>query len=113
VNGDSIYNGALDKRVGYGGYARHGEAFVRTGVRTPRSLIFMAFAAEESGCSASTAYAARPTVPLKNIAAVLNMDVHESLRADKGHAALGHGPVVVGQGLHRGRQAGRAPGHRQ
>ena len=89
VDGDSIYNGALDNASGTAGVLATAEAFVKTGVRTPRSLIFMAFAAEESGLLGSTAYAARPTVPLENIAAVLNMDVMNLFGRTKDIAALG------------------------
>jgi len=89
VDGDSIYNGALDNASGTAGMLATAEAFVKTGVRTPRSLIFMAFAAEESGLLGSTAYAARPSVPLKNIAAVLNMDVMNLYGRTKDIAALG------------------------
>ena len=97
VNGDSIYNGALDNGSGTAGMLATAEAFVRTGVRTPRSLIFMAFAAEESGLLGSTAYAARPTVPLKNIAAVLNMDVMNLYGRTKDIAALGMDQSSLGK----------------
>jgi Zn-dependent M28 family amino/carboxypeptidase len=89
VNGDSIYNGALDNASGTAGMLAAAEAFVRSGVRTPRSLVFMAFAAEESGLLGSTAYAARPTIPLKDIAAVLNMDVMNLYGRTRDIAALG------------------------
>jgi Zn-dependent M28 family amino/carboxypeptidase len=49
----------------------------------------MAFAAEESGLLGSTAYAARPTIPLKQIAAVLNMDVMNLYGRTRDIAALG------------------------
>ena len=89
VNGDSIYNGALDNASGTAGMLAAAEAFTRSGVRTPRSLVFMAFAAEESGLLGSTAYAARPTIPLKQIAAVLNMDVMNLYGRTRDIAALG------------------------
>jgi Zn-dependent M28 family amino/carboxypeptidase len=89
VNGDSIYNGALDNASGTAAMLAAAEAFVRTGVRAPQSLVFMAFAAEESGLLGSTAYAARPTIPLKNISAVLNMDVMNLYGRTRDIAALG------------------------
>ena len=49
----------------------------------------MAFAAEESGLLGSTAFAARPTIPLKNIAGVLNMDVMNLFGRTRDIAALG------------------------
>jgi Zn-dependent M28 family amino/carboxypeptidase len=89
VNGDSIYNGALDNASGTAAMLAAAEAFVRSGVHTSRSLVFMAFAAEESGLLGSTAYAARPTIPLKDIAAVLNMDVMNLFGRTRDIAALG------------------------
>jgi Zn-dependent M28 family amino/carboxypeptidase len=89
VNGDSIYNGAADNASGTGAMLAAAEAFARTGVHPPRSIVFMAFAAEESGLLGSAAYVARPTVPVKNIAAVLNMDVMNLLGRTRDIAALG------------------------
>lgn len=75
VNGDSIYNGAEDNASGTSAVLTAAEAFVRSGVRPARSIIFTAFGAEESGLLGSQALAARPPVPLKDLVAVLNMDV--------------------------------------
>ena len=89
VKGDSIYNGAMDNASGVAAMLAAAEAFVRSGVRTPRSIVFMAFAAEESGLLGSTAYAARPTIPLKDIAAVLNMDIMNLWGRTRDISALG------------------------
>jgi len=97
VNGDSIYNGALDNASGTAAMLAAAEAFVRTGVRASRSLVFMAFAAEESGLLGSTAYAARPTMPLKDIAAVLNMDVMNLYGRTRDIAALGVEQSSIGK----------------
>jgi Zn-dependent M28 family amino/carboxypeptidase len=74
VHGDSIYNGALDNASGTAGVLSVAEAFVRSGVRPGRALIFVGFAAEESGLIGSQALAERPPLPLGRIAAMLNMD---------------------------------------
>ncbi|HEX5387500.1 MAG TPA: M20/M25/M40 family metallo-hydrolase [Gemmatimonadales bacterium] len=89
VDGDSIYNGAIDNASGCSAMLAAAEAFKRSGVVTPRSIVFIGFAAEESGLLGSTAYAARPTVPLKDIAAVLNMDVMNMYGRTRDIAALG------------------------
>lgn len=89
VKGDSIYNGALDNASGTAAMLTAAEAFVRSGIHPPRSIVFMAFAAEESGLLGSTAFAARPTIPLKDIAAVLNMDVMNLFGKTRDIAALG------------------------
>ena len=75
VNGDSIYNGAEDNASGTAAVLTAAEAFVRSGVRTGRSIIFAGFAAEESGLIGSQMLANHPPVPLRDVAAILNLDV--------------------------------------
>jgi Zn-dependent M28 family amino/carboxypeptidase len=65
------------------------EALVTAGARPARSIVFMGFAAEESGLLGSTAYAARPSIPLRRIAAVLNVDVMNLGGRTRDIAALG------------------------
>jgi Zn-dependent M28 family amino/carboxypeptidase len=89
VNGDSIYNGAEDNASGTAAVLTAAEAFVRSGVRPQRSILFMAFAAEESGLLGSEAFAERPTLPLRSLAAVLNMDVMNLYGRTRDIAALG------------------------
>lgn len=89
VNGDSIYNGALDNASGTAAMLASAEAFSQSGVRLGKSIVFMAFAAEESGLLGSTAYAAAPTIPLRKIAAVLNLDVMNLAGRTRDVAALG------------------------
>jgi Zn-dependent M28 family amino/carboxypeptidase len=89
VDGDSIYNGAVDNASGTAAVLAIAEAFVESGVRPARSLVFMGFGAEESGLLGSTAYAARPTIPLRRIAAVINVDVVNLLGRTRDVAALG------------------------
>ena len=74
IQGDSIFNGAEDNATGTAAVLSAAEAFARSGVRTGRSLVFVGFAAEESGLLGSEALVARPPFPLRNVAAVLNMD---------------------------------------
>jgi Zn-dependent M28 family amino/carboxypeptidase len=75
VGGDSIYNGAEDNASGTAAVLGVAEAFVRSGVRTGRSLVFAGFTAEESGLLGSQALVARPPIPLRKVAAILNLDV--------------------------------------
>lgn len=89
VDGDSIYNGAMDNASGTAAVLAIAEAFVESGVRPARSLVFMGFGAEESGLLGSTAYATRPTIPLRRIAAVINVDVVNLLGRTRDVAALG------------------------
>lgn len=75
VDGDSIYNGAEDNASGTAGVLAAAEAFVRSGVHASRSLVFVGFAAEESGLLGSQALATTPPFPLRDMAAILNLDV--------------------------------------
>jgi Zn-dependent M28 family amino/carboxypeptidase len=75
VGGDSIYNGAEDNASGTAAVLTTAEAFARSGMRTGRSLVFIAFTAEESGLLGSQALVARPPIPLSRVAAILNLDV--------------------------------------
>ncbi len=97
VKGDSIYNGALDNASGTAAMLAAAEAFEESGITTPRSIVFMAFAAEESGLLGSTAFAARPSISLKQIAAVLNMDVMNFYGKTRDIAALGVDQSSLGQ----------------
>jgi Zn-dependent M28 family amino/carboxypeptidase len=89
VNGDSIYNGAEDNASGTAAVLTAAEASVRSGVVPRRSILFIAFSAEESGLLGSQAFAENPTLPLKDLVAVLNMDVMNLYGRTRDIAALG------------------------
>jgi Zn-dependent M28 family amino/carboxypeptidase len=97
VNGDSIYNGAMDNASGTAAMLASAEAFRQSGVKPERSIVFMAFAAEESGLLGSTAFADRPTIPLPRLAAVLNMDVMNLSGRTRDVAALGADQSSLGR----------------
>jgi Zn-dependent M28 family amino/carboxypeptidase len=97
VNGDSIYNGAEDNASGTAAVLAAAEAFVRSGVRTGRSLIFVGFAAEESGLIGSQALANHPPVPLRDIAAILNLDVMNLYGPTSDVSALGLDQSTLGK----------------
>jgi Zn-dependent M28 family amino/carboxypeptidase len=96
-NGDSIYNGAEDNASGTAAVLTAAEAFVRTGVRPSRSLIFVAFAAEESGLIGSQALADKPPVPLGDLAAILNLDVMNLYGRTTDVSALGLDQSTLGR----------------
>ena len=74
VNGDSIYNGALDNASGCAGLLAIARAFTRLPQRPARSVVFLAVTGEEQGLLGSAYYAAHPVFPLRNTVADLNMD---------------------------------------
>jgi Zn-dependent M28 family amino/carboxypeptidase len=96
VDGDSIANGALDNATGTSAVLALAEAFVTSGVRPGRSVLFIAFGAEESGLLGSTAFAERPTLPLRDLAAVLNLDGIAPFGATEDIAALGDDQSTLG-----------------
>ncbi|HEV8456537.1 MAG TPA: M20/M25/M40 family metallo-hydrolase [Gemmatimonadales bacterium] len=89
VDGDSIYNGAEDNASGTAAVLAAAEAFVRSGVRTGRSIVFIGFTAEEAGLLGSQALVAKPTIPLSRIAAILNLDVMNLYGRTRDVSALG------------------------
>ncbi len=97
VDGDSIYNGAEDNASGTAAVLAAAEAFVRSGVRTGRSLIFVGFAAEESGLIGSQALANDPPIPLRDIAAILNLDVMNLYGRTSDVSALGLDQSTLGK----------------
>lgn len=109
VNGDSIMNGALDNASGVGAMLAVADAFVRSGVRPRRSLVFVSFTAEEKGLLGSGALAQQPPMPVADIAAILNMDVTNLYGRTRDIAALGADQSSLGQTFAR---AARAEGLR-
>jgi Zn-dependent M28 family amino/carboxypeptidase len=96
VNGDSIYNGAEDNASGTAAVMTAAEAFVRSGVQPDRSLIFVGFAAEESGLIGSQALADHPPVPLRDVATILNLDVMNLYGRTTDVSALGLDQSTLG-----------------
>lgn len=75
VQGDAIYNGADDNASGTAAILELAEAFGRFGVQPRRSLVFIAFSAEELGLVGSRWYVDHPTFPLENTFANVNVDM--------------------------------------
>jgi Peptidase family M28 len=72
---DSINNGADDDASGTTGVMELAEAYSRKGARPKRSLIFLTVSGEEKGLWGSRYYSEKPTVPLKDIVADINIDM--------------------------------------
>jgi Zn-dependent M28 family amino/carboxypeptidase len=99
VDGDSIYNGAEDNASGTAGVMAAAEAFVRSGVRAGRSVVFVGFAAEESGLLGSEALAKTPPFPLRGVAAILNVDVLNLYGRTRDFSALGLEQSTLGAAM--------------
>jgi Zn-dependent M28 family amino/carboxypeptidase len=74
IDGDRIYNGALDNATGIGGMIEVARAFAARPAAPKRSLVFLAVTAEEQGLLGSDYYARHPIYPLNKTLAVVNMD---------------------------------------
>jgi hypothetical protein len=74
INGDRIYNGAMDDASGVATVLDIAHRLKR-GRRPRRSILFLFFTAEEKGLLGSTYFAKRPTVPKSGIVADLNFDM--------------------------------------
>jgi hypothetical protein len=75
VNGDNIYNGAMDDASGIATLLEVARLMKQSAVRPKRSIVFLAVTAEEKGELGSRYFAARPTVPAGAIVADINLDM--------------------------------------
>jgi hypothetical protein len=75
AEGDSIYNGADDNGSGTTGILLVSEALATSAARPDRSIVFIAFSAEEKGLLGSKAYVANSPLPTKKCVAMINMDM--------------------------------------
>ena len=74
VDGDRIYNGAVDNAVGTAGIVEIARAFVKLPTPPKRSVLFLAVTAEEQGLLGSQYYSVQPIYPLNKTLAVVNLD---------------------------------------
>ena len=74
VNGDSIYNGALDNASGTATLLSLAKNFADQSVAPDRSVVFLWVTAEEQGLLGSEYYALHPTFPINDIVANINID---------------------------------------
>ncbi len=89
VDGDSVYNGALDNASGLSALLAVAAGFSRAAAQPDRSVVFLATTAGESGFLGAEAYVADPAVPLERTAAVINVDRLNLLGATRDVVALG------------------------
>jgi len=75
VNGDNIYNGAMDDASGVASLIEVARLAKESGTAPKRSIVFVAVTAEEKGLLGSKYFAAHPTVPSDRIVADINLDM--------------------------------------
>ncbi|BCS32274.1 aminopeptidase [Luteitalea sp. TBR-22] len=74
VDGDRIYNGALDNASGTALVLELARAFTQVTPKPRRSVVFLLVTAEEQGLLGSAYYAEYPVYPLAKTVAVVNID---------------------------------------
>ena len=74
VNGDAIYNGAVDNGTGCGILMELAHAWASLPQKPKRSAMFLSVTAEEGGLRGSEYYAAHPFIPAPETAIDLNYD---------------------------------------
>jgi hypothetical protein len=99
VDGDSIYNGALDNASGTASILEIAHAYSVLPRRPARSILFLSCTGEERGLLGSDYFARYPTVPAGSIVADFNDDmvmalapVHDVVALGAEHSSLG--PLV-------------------
>ncbi len=90
VDGDSIYNGAVDNASGTACLLAIAEAF-KKGPQPKRSVVFLAVTAEEQGLLGSGYYAEHPIYPPEKTVANINMDALSSPGPMKDLTITGYG----------------------
>jgi Zn-dependent M28 family amino/carboxypeptidase len=75
INGDSIYNGAMDDASGIASILEIARLLHESNAKLRRSILFLAVTGEEKGLQGSRYFAAHPTVNEKNIVADINLDM--------------------------------------
>jgi hypothetical protein len=74
INGDAIYNGAVDNASGVSAALEVARAFAALPKRPPRSILVVGVTGEEKGLQGSEYYSLHPTVPIDSIVANVNLD---------------------------------------
>lgn len=90
IDGDSIYNGAVDNASGTAGLLAIAEAFKKSNP-TKRSIVFLAVTGEEQGLLGSAYYAENPIFSPKKTVANINIDALDSPGKMKDLTITGYG----------------------
>jgi Zn-dependent M28 family amino/carboxypeptidase len=99
VNGDTIYNGAMDNASGVAALLEVAAALRESGAKPARSILFVAVTGEEKGLQGSLYFAAHPTVPRSSVVANVNTDMFLPLFPLKTLMVLGLDESDLGQDI--------------
>jgi len=91
LEGDQIYNGAVDNATGTSALIVLADAFAKAPTRPKRSLLFLAVTAEESGLLGSRHYGENPVYPLAKTVAGINIDAMNVYGRARNVSVVGYG----------------------
>jgi Zn-dependent M28 family amino/carboxypeptidase len=91
IEGDGIYNGAIDNATGTAAILELARIFSQSQVKPKRSILFLAVGAEESGLLGSKYYAAHPLFPMNTTVAGINIDAMSVVGPTHDIVVVGHG----------------------
>lgn len=91
VNGDSIYNGAVDNASGTAAVMAIAKAYTQLPEPPKRSVVFLFVTAEEQGLLGSAYYGQNPIFPVEQTVANLNIDAMHSYGPTKDLVVIGYG----------------------
>lgn len=89
IDGDSIYNGALDNALGVSIMLEAAHELATGDARPRRSLLFVALTAEEKGLLGAEWFVAHPPVPSQSLVANVNMDMPVMLAPSRDVVPIG------------------------
>ncbi len=101
LQGDQIYNGALDNATGTGALIEIAEAFAALPEPPARSILFLAVTAEEKGLLGAKYYAENPLYPLTKTVANINIDGVNQWGATTDMVVVGRGNSTLEDVLER------------
>ncbi len=91
LEGDQVYNGAVDNASGVAAILEIAEAFTRLDPGPERTVVFWATTAEEQGLLGSAYYAENPVYPLDKTVAAINIDALRIFGATRDYTIVGFG----------------------
>lgn len=91
VDGDSVFNGAIDNATGVAALFEIAKGFKAAAVQPERSIVFLAVTAEEEGLLGSAYYAENPIYPLNKTVANINMDSFSPIAPTSDFSVVGLG----------------------
>jgi hypothetical protein len=87
----SIHNGADDNASGTSGLVELAHHYAKNGITEKHNFLFILFSGEELGLIGSKYFCDNPTIDLKSVNFMLNMDMIGRYREDKGLTIGGYG----------------------